>query len=150
MWLTNGHSLGRKVPPVSSAIAWYISESFLVYFWSNSGLSPYEGLAYYYVFKSFEVVELLLKNLSSVPTQKYETERRMIFSSIASLLSSWLLSICRFNSSKLIGSKCITLPIFKLYIQSSYSLTPKIVFTFDYRDKNPVSYYSYPFLPLVL
>jgi hypothetical protein len=39
------------------------------------------------------------------------------------------LSRYRFSSSSDMGSKCMTFPIFKLKIQSSWSLTPRIVLT---------------------
>ena len=141
-WLTNGHSLGKKVPLVSKAIACHISLSPLLYFISLLEISPYRVLVYFWSLL-FE-----LRNLSSVPTQKYETDSKMIFSNIASLLSSWLLSMCKLSSSRLMGNKCMTLPILRLKIQSSYSLTPRIVFTlfFSWEKSDNVE----PFMPLVL
>jgi len=74
MWETRGHSDGKKVPQDSRAIACHISLSSRVYFFSpESASSAVAELSPSFFLDDFDPAALfyeLLKNLSSVPTQK--------------------------------------------------------------------------------
>ena len=73
MWLSNGHSLGKKVQAISNALACQNSDS--------SSLCFLTGVVRYYS-------RDCKMNLISVETQKYETPSKDSFSKKESLESS--------------------------------------------------------------
>ena len=71
------------------------------------------------------------RNLISVAIQKYAAEIKTTFSNIASFENSWVFSIGASSSSDYSEFRYITFPIFKLKIQSSLLIKPRLFRAFN-------------------